>query len=37
LEKCVLRPGEMTSHFAGRICPAGRLVENPDIDHEEEW
>jgi len=23
--------------FAGRIWPAGRSVENPDIDYEEEW
>ena len=23
--------------FAGRIWPAGRGVENPDIDYEEEW
>jgi len=23
--------------FAGRICPAGRGAENPDIDYEEEW
>ena len=23
--------------FAGGFCRAGRSVENPDIDHEEEW
>ena len=23
--------------FAGQIWPAGRSVENPDIDYEEEW
>jgi len=34
LAKCVLRPDE--NDFAGRICPAGRSLENPDIDSEEE-
>jgi len=23
--------------FAGRICPAGRNAENPDVEYEEEW
>jgi len=25
------------NEFAGRFWPAGRSVENPDIDYEEEW
>jgi len=32
---CLLRPDE--NGFAGRIWPAGRSLENPDIDYEEEW
>ena len=33
--KCVLRLDE--NGYAGRIWPAGRSLENPDIDYEEGW